>query len=224
MSVLLFLFLLIPFFAKAQTLQVGLSEVGPFAYEEKGQLKGINYDILSQLAKESGLTFEYNLYPHARLVNAMETSNPDLAIFFSVSCIKYEKHYEIQDKLYEATPRIYLKPSVDLKQKDVRIGRLRGTCTELIHQYVKPERLTEVTSMDQAVEMLKSNRLQGVCALSSVLNFAKDKAHYDEKLVSSLKNEKPLEAVLCRKKSLPEEIKRKLEAAAKKLKKIHVED
>ncbi|WII71238.1 transporter substrate-binding domain-containing protein [Bdellovibrio sp. 22V] len=222
MSGIVVFLILFPFLAKAQTLQVGMSDVAPFAYEEQGQIKGIHYDLFSQLAKESGLHFEYTIYPHARMVNAMATSSPDLAIFFSVTCLKYKQHYEIQEKLYTSTPKIYLKDSVDIKKHNLRIGRLRGTCTDLISQYVKPEMLTEVTTMEQAIEMLKSNRLQGVCGLVSVIDFYKEKAQYSEKLVAYHSNNKPLEAVICRKKSLPEETKKKLEAAAKKLKKVHL--
>lgn len=222
--VFVFSLFLVPFLSKAQTLQVGLSDVGPYAYREHGEIKGVNYDLLTQLSQDSGLNFKYELYPHARLVNAIETSSMDLAIFFSVSCLKNSKHYEIQEKLYEATPTIFVKSSVDTKQKDLRIGRLRGTCSELVKQYVKPEMLTEVNSMEQALEMLKTGRLQGICGLLPVINFYKERIKYQEKLVPLHITQQPLEAVICRKKSLSESIKKKLEAAAKKLKKVRLEE
>lgn len=218
------LFLPITAFANVPILQVGLSEVGPFAYEENGMLVGINHDILSQLSKESGLTFKYSLYPHARMINSLNTSSPDLVINFSTTCQKYEKNYEIQSILYSLKPALYLKSSIDIKKTNPRIGRLRGTCTELISKHVKREMLTEVSSMEQALEMITSNRLQGVCGLNAVIKFYAQKIGFQEKLVVYQTSSRPLDAVICRKKSLPEDVKKKLEAAAKKVKKVHIED
>lgn len=226
MRYLLAILLFLPTAALASSppLQVGLSEVGPFAYEENGKLVGVNHAILSQLAKESGLTFKYALYPHARMTNSLESSSSDLVVNFSVTCQKYEKNYEIQNTIYSVRTALYLKSSVDTKKMNPRIGRLRGTCTELINKYVKPEMLTEVSSMEQALEMLMSNRLQGVCGLSSVIKFYAQKISFQEKLVVYQTSSRPLDAVICRKKSLPEEVKKKLETAAKKLKQVHIEE
>ncbi|WP_374078567.1 substrate-binding periplasmic protein [Bdellovibrio bacteriovorus] len=210
--------------ASSPPLLVGFSEVGPFAYMENGKLVGINHDILSRLAEESGLTFKYSLYPHARMINSLEASSSDLAVNFSVTCQKYPKNYEIQNILYSVRSTLYLKSSVDMQKMNPRIGRLRGTCTELISKYVKPEMLTEVSSMEQALEMLTSNRLQGVCGLSSVIKFYAQKIGFQEKLVVYQTSTRPLDAVICRKKSLPEGVKKKLEDAAKKLKKVSIEE
>lgn len=200
------------------TLQVGMSEAAPFSYKEDDQFKGINYEILTQIQKESGLQFNYTMYPHARIANSIAGTNSDLAIFFSVSCTKHDK-YEFHGKLYEVKPGIYLKDAEALKRPGARIGALLGTCTHLIKQYVTPDMLVELTSMDHAIEMMRVGRLEGVCGIKAVIDYSiqKNKAFHDKLVLAHLDNQ-PLEAVICRRKDLSADIKTKLEKAVLKIK------
>jgi ABC-type amino acid transport substrate-binding protein len=205
--------------APQPALQVALSDVGPFAYKEAGAIRGINYDILNELAKKSGLIFKYRLYPHVRLKNALPNVNPDLIIIFSKTCNKFSDAYEIQEKLYSAKPTLFLKESVSLQDEKIRIGLIRGTCSDLSKRYFKPQMITDISDITQAIDMLASDRLEGVCGLAPVLKFGlARKKNFAEKLVASHTDSEVLEAVLCRKKSLSNEIKKKLEDAAKNLK------
>jgi hypothetical protein len=205
-------------YAEANKLEVGLSEVKPLAYREGGKIKGINYDILSQLEKESGLSFNYNLYPHARLIYSVENTQSDLAIFFSVNCLKYASTYEIQTKLHQAHLGVYHKEGVTLTKLGLQIGMIRGTCSRLSAQALKPDMISEVSSMDQAIEMLKAGRLDGVCGVKAVIDASISSKGYKEKLSLAQQDSEPMEAVICRKKSLSADIKKKLDEAAKKLK------
>lgn len=203
----------------AAVLEVGLSEVGPLAYKEDGKIKGINYDILTQLEKESGLKFNYVLYPHARLIHSIENTKADLSIFFSVNCEKYASTYEIQTRLHKAHLGLYLKNGVTLKKPHLQIGLIRGTCSRLASQYLKPEMIFEVSSMDQAIDMLKAGHLDGVCGVKAVVDYSCNRNKKSKiQLTLAQTDSIPMEAVICRKKSLSADIKKKLDEAATKLK------
>ncbi|MFA6237918.1 MAG: transporter substrate-binding domain-containing protein [Bacteriovorax sp.] len=202
-------------------IKIATSNVAPFASLDNGELKGIYIDLFRHLEKESGLKFKIDLYPHARLVLALEEESPDLLIIFKPICNKYQE-YEVQGKaLHSLRPSIYLKKSVDQSRQNFRIGKLTGTCTELIKNYVKKEFAFDVSTMDQAIEMLKSDRIDGICGLSLVVNhsISKNKA-FKEKLVvyKTVPEGNKYDAVLCRKKNLSPRTKRKLEDGLKKIK------
>lgn len=200
------------------TLEVGLSEVGPLAYMEDGKIKGINYDILSQLEKESGIKFNYTLIPHARLIHSIENTRSDLSIFFSTNCERYAATYEVQAKLHEAHLGIYLKDGITLEKPHLQIGLIRGTCQRLSSQYLKPEGIFEVATMDQAIKMLQAGHLDGVCGIKAVVDYSVSKAKkLKHRLVLVQKDSAPMTAVICRKKTLSAEIKKKLDDAGKKI-------
>lgn len=205
--------------ANEPKLEVGLSEVGPLAYRETGKLKGINYDILSQLEQVSGLHFNYTLYPHARLIHSIEKTYSDLSIFFAPSCLKYSETYEVQTKLHDTHLALYLKSPLTLSKPNLRIGLIRGTCSRLAAESLKPEMITEVSSMDQALDMLKADRIDGVCGVPAVVDFSLSlHKNFKEKLILAKTDPTPMTAVICRRKTLSVEIKTKLDEAAKKIK------
>lgn len=205
--------------AQETSLDVGLSEVGPLAYKEDGKIKGINYDILTQLEKESGIKFNYVLYPHARLVHSIEKTQSDLSIFFAPNCLKYADTYEVQTSLHKAHLGLYLKDSVTLTKPHLQIGLIRGTCNRLSAEYLKPGMIFEVSDMDQAMKMLKAGHLDGVCGIKAVIDFSLGKASKAvPKLTLAQLDSMPMEAVICRKKSLSAGVKKKLDEAMKKIK------
>ena len=200
-------------------LEIALSDVGPFAYKEAGGIRGINYEILQDLAKKSGLNFKYRLYPHVRLKNALPNVDPDLSILFSGACNKFSDKYEIQTKIYTAKPTLFLKSSVNLQDERIRIGLIRGTCTDLSKRYFKPQMVTDILDITQAIDMMAAGRLEGVCGLIPVVKFGLErKKNFTEKLIQSHADSEILESVICRKKSLSLEIKKKLDEAGKNLK------
>jgi ABC-type amino acid transport substrate-binding protein len=193
--------------------------VGPFAYNENGQLHGYNFEILNELAKKSGLKFRYQTYPHIRLTTSLDSVAPDLTIFFSASCLKFSTAYEIQEHLYSAKPTLFLKESVSIKSPTLRIGAIRGTCLDLIKNYLKHGMITEISDMKQALEMLNTGRLDGVCGLPPVVRFSLEKnKNFEAKIKPFYTESQTLEAVLCRRKDLSVELKKKLEVAVKKIK------
>lgn len=207
-------------FTENTELQISASEVAPFLYSENGKMLGYNIEIFNQLESLSGLKFNYTILPHARLTNMLENSNPDLVIFFKSTCEKYADSYEVQMKLYSVLPSIFIKSGIDPKKQAIRLGRLNGTCSRLAQTLVKKDMILDLSTIDQAIAMLKSGRLDAVCALGPVMDYSIKKNKYKPKLViyktetySDLND-----AVICRKKSLSVEIKNKLEFAAKKLK------
>lgn len=219
---LLILLFLIPSFATAEIneLQISTSEVAPFFYSKNGKMLGYHVEILNQLENLSGLKFKYTIVPHARLTNMLENSNPDLVIFFKNTCEKYADTYEVQTKLYSVLPSIFIKSGIEPTKQAIRLGRINGTCSRLAQTFVKKDMILDLSSIDQAIAMLKSGRLDGVCSLPPVLNYSIKESNFKRELVlyktesySDLND-----AVICRKKSLPLRIKKKLEMAAKKLK------
>ncbi len=204
---------------KADELRVAITNIPPFSYVEDQQFKGFHIDILHQIEHNSGLKFNYTLYPHARITTYLEGSNPDLFILSRIICDRSDK-YEVQETLYRIRPAIMVKQSVYKKNRNnYRIGRLLGTCTELFKKYVG-KLGTDVTSMEQAADMLKTNRLDGICSITPIINYAFNRKNYKEKLVMHKQQpDTPLfDAVICRKKDLSPQIKRKLEAASKTIK------
>lgn len=216
----LILLILLPAFSTASTeLQISTSEVAPFLYSEKGKMLGYNAEILNQLESHSGLKFNYTILPHARLTKMLENSDPDLVIFFKNTCDKYADTYEVQMKLYSVLPSIFIKSGIDPTKQPVRLGRINGTCSRLAEANFKKDMIFDLSTIDQAIAMLNSGRLEAVCALGPVMNYNIKKNKNEPKLVI-YKTESYSElndAVICRKKSLSLEIKKKLEGAAKKL-------
>jgi len=205
--------------AQAQKLEVALSDIGPLSYVEDGKFKGINYDFFTQIEKESGLQFKYVMYPHARLVHSIEKTQADLAIFFSMNCLKYASTYEIHSKVHQVHLGLYLKDSATLTKPHLQIGLVRGTCSRLAKASLKPNMIFEVASMDQALKMINAGHLDGVCGLKAVIDFSVGKIkNFKQTLTLAQADSSPMEAVICRKKSLPPEIKKKLDEATKKLK------
>lgn len=202
-----------------KSINVAMSDVKPVSFRENGALKGINYDILRQIESNTGEIFNYNLYPHSRILNSLPEVNPDLVVVFQNVCKKYEKQYEIASHLYVSMPTIFVKKGTDTK-KELRIGRILGTCSVLMNAHVKKDNQFDVSTLDQAIEMLNKNRLDGICGVSFVLNYSKQNVQLKNELVvyKSDNNKKDFTAVICQKKSLPVSIKNKIKSAAKKIK------
>lgn len=206
--------------AKITELKVAMSDVDTLSYQEDGQYKGIHYNILTQLEKDLGLKFNYSLYPHVRLAQQLIQESPDITILMEGACDKFASDYEHYGPLYEAAPTIYLKKTFDQKNKNVRIGRLRGTCSELMAENVKPENGVNLPSMKQALEMMELNRLDGICGLDTVVKYTLKKySHLNLKLVVFKTQPSSIQfrAVICAKKSLPQDIKNKIAFAVKKI-------
>lgn len=90
---------------------------------------------------------------------------------------------------------------------------------EIQKKHLKPQMVTDISDMTQGLNMLKAKRLDGLCGLQSVLNFNLEKEkNFLEKLVVSEIEGPVLEAVLCRRKSLPEGVKKLRERSAKGIK------
>lgn len=201
------------------TLEIALSaDVAPFSYMENGTLHGINYEILNQLSQITGMKFTYKLYPHIRLQNSLSKINPDMTIFFSVSCDKYSDLYEKKESLYTAKPTLYLKESVSYDKEKIRVGMLRGACTDLSTKYLKRELITDVTDTSQVIEMLYTGRLDGICGLPAMVNYLLKQRKHSVKLIPHKTDSQTLEAVICRKKNLSPELKKKLDEAFKSVK------
>jgi len=76
--------LLIPLLAKPNdTLQAGLFNIVPYAYENKnGKVQGITYEIIQNLQLQSGLTIKTSLLPYKRMLDYLESGKIDFGIFF----------------------------------------------------------------------------------------------------------------------------------------------
>jgi ABC-type amino acid transport substrate-binding protein len=220
-SIIVSLFLSLSLNGRADSvLHVGLSDVPPFSYKENDEIKGINYDILKQIEKKSGQKFQYDLYPHARLSNLLENENPDLLIMFANNCTRHS-HYESSYRFYTIYPAIFIKKSFKNADKtNMRMARLIGTCSELSNQFVKKELISNVESMEQALEMLRNDRVDSVCGMESVINYSKSRLKDFKEILVPYKTQSEthdFDAVLCLKKSLSPKLKKKLEEASKRI-------
>lgn len=204
--------------SSAEAVRVGLSDVPPFSYEKNGKFQGLNYDIFQQLAAKSGLDFKYEIYPHIRLSQTLPSADVDLVLLFSPSCLQHKNEFEIITTVYSLRVAIYVRTPLPSSTKDLKIGRLLGTCTELMKEYVKPENVYNVSDMDQAIHMIESGRLDGVCGLAPVLKYALvQSAKQPLKLLRFQSQKEAMDAVLCRRRTLRPKFKGLLENAAKGL-------
>lgn len=201
------------------TIEVSMSDVIPLSYREDGVYKGFNYEILKQLETHSELKFNYTLYPHARLSKTLPNTNTDLIIFFKKSCRKFSEDFEIGAPLYISPPTIFLKKGIKYSE-NLRIGRINGTCIDVMDQNIKKEFQIDVSTIDQALQMLNNNRIDGICGTKHVLKASLNKTKLNNILTfyKSDKNTVDFTAVICMKKSLPEKIKLKIKQSAKKIK------
>ncbi len=218
----LFLLFLFSFSALAKNppeIEIAMSDVKPVSYLEDGSFKGVNYDILKQIENLSKLKFNYNLYPHSRLLTKLPEVNPDMTILFQNACQKHQEQYEVAAPLYISTPTIFLKKDVR-PSRNLRIGRIAGTCTLIMNQHIEKEFQLDVATLDQALEMLNKNRLDGICGVPLVLKYSLTNAHLKNTLVAykSESNTHNFTAVVCLKKSLPEDLKKKIKAAINQVK------
>lgn len=203
------------------TLQVGLSDVAPISFIKDGKISGINYDITKQIEKNSGLKFNYTLYPHARIKKVLETPGPDFVLVFKGVCSKYSNHYEMSKDLYPMQIQMHLNKSIDPVKTDIRIARIRGTCVDLSTAHVKRELILDVDDLNQAINMLKVKRIDGVCGTDLVIaHHLKAHPEIKEQLYvykTQLKDDR-LESVMCMKKNLSDIVKKKLHKATENLK------
>ena len=200
-------------------LEIAMSDVKPVSYLENGIFKGVNYEILKQIENLSQLKFNYNLYPHSRLLTKLPEVNPDITILFQNACQNHEKNYEVSSSLYVSTPTIFIKKDVT-PSRTLRIGRIAGTCTLIMNQHINKEFQLDVSSLDQALEMLAKNRLDGICGVPLVLEYSLSATQLKSPLIAykSESNVHNFTAVICLKKSLAPELKNKIKTAAKKIK------
>ena len=62
--------------------QVGIIDVKPWGYLDKGQLSGIQIDIFSHLSEETGFSFEYKFLPLKRAQHYIKRGTIDLVMLF----------------------------------------------------------------------------------------------------------------------------------------------
>lgn len=217
---LLFLFSgLLSSHAKEAVIKVTVSHVHPYGYLEGKDLKGLNVDYLKKLEKETGLKFEYNLVPHARAQLQMKFGQDDLMIMFARTCNTHSALYMSFGHIYDLYPTFFLKESF-VKKSHVRVGRIIGTCSQLLKETGYNITVTELPMMDNVIEMLTKNRLDGICGLPPVINYSlKKTSALSEKLIQikQAKASDQTRIVLCGKKDLPPESKQKLIKAMKKI-------
>ncbi|MBC7715003.1 MAG: transporter substrate-binding domain-containing protein [Rhizobacter sp.] len=207
--------------ANPSELHIVTFDIAPFSYFENNELKGYNIDILKQLEKSSGLKFNYEVLPYERLKLFLKRGTPDLLINLRALCLKNSKAYEVQEKLYETVPAIFVKKGTQPTRGNIRVGRLLGTCGLVSKKYLKNANIVDLPSLDQAVEMLVDKKIDSICGLGPVVNYSLQKRKFSEPMViykSQTNDDHMFDAVLCRKKSLSPAIKKQLEQAARGIK------
>ena len=209
-------------FASASTplvlryLNLELSDLAPYSYLSDGKLAGINAEYINHLEKSSDLKFNVEFYPHARLIKRLETGSAEAMLIFRVLCEKFPTQYESLIPVYSITPSIYLRTSSTTNKSDIRIVRIRGTCTQLLNDYVKKENIEEVVNMELGFRMLNAGRVDGVCGNSPLIRYFNRNHQTPLEIYKTQKKLPDFQAVICVKKSLPAVIKTQLLQGAKK--------
>lgn len=216
LQTLIIVLMAIPAIAK---LRIGFTEVVPYGYKDKeGNIHGINYEILQQIEKKSGLEFEYRLYPQARLTAGISAGDMDIALVFDHTCaLKYAEGYEFQSPLYNAKSSIFTAQPLSPAMKEIKIARIRGTCSLWPKESDQVKSVFyDVNNFAQAIEMVRAKRLDGVCGLEPVIRYHIKRMKAPDFYIWKA-HPKEMRAGLCLRKDLPADVKKKLKDASDNL-------
>lgn len=204
-------------FAQTPVLNMDLSNFPPYTTMTHGKLTGINAEYITSLEKTSGMEFRYELYPHARMRKRLETGSAEAMLIFRSICDNFSHNYESLISVYSILPSIYLLKKTDEIKNDIRIGRVRGTCTLLLKENMKEENIVELDNMELGFRMMKAGRMDGVCANAPLLKYHNKQAKFEFKIFKTQKDSPDFKAVICVRKNLSTQIKKQLKEAGKKV-------
>ena len=194
----------------AKNLNFDLSDIAPYNFLENGKLVGINAEYIHHLEKNSGLKFNLQFFPHARMIKRLETESTDAMLIFRTICNKFPVSYEPLISLNTIVPSIYVKKFTSTNMSDIRIARVRGTCTQLAKDYIKKNNIEEVGNMRLAFRMLNAGRIDGVCGNPPLIRYYNVNPHIELSIYKTQKKLPDFQAVVCVKKSLSPAIKAQL--------------
>lgn len=154
---------------KAETIIVGGYDYPPFM--DSNSKQGIYHKLMLALSQQTGLTFQWQYYPYARLNKLFEKglvhievgSAPEWTTQSSEPGIYTEAFYELQDiALFKSGEAFKIKRPTDIKGKT--IGVVRGYGFEDFENMFKSKQAirSDTTDESQLLQMLLNKRMDSI--------------------------------------------------------------
>lgn len=142
-------------------------------YDEQGRAKGVHWDYIEAIAKESNLCINIHLFPYARIWKSLENGAHDGGIVFSSpSHSNFVEHIaEIRTIQTVVVPHKNIKINRYEDLHHIIIGKTRGT--KLSDRFDNDNKLNivEVKTYTDAALMLKSGRIDAIAGSAVVLTY-----------------------------------------------------
>lgn len=174
-------------------LKVMCSAFKPWRYADTtGKYIGIDFQIIDELAKRLGFTYEFEEIEFAGTVTAISTGQGDMACTMSYT-EERAKSLDFSEPYYYAVTGILtmdssIKSWSDLKGK--KVGVAQGTTFETVIKKADGVNVTSLDRITTAVEELRSGRVDAVyCDAAQANAYAKDMAAMGAKSIVVTENE-----------------------------------
>jgi hypothetical protein len=186
------LLFLVPVFSIADTLKLGIFDARPFVWKEKDQYFGFHYDIGLSLAKQMGVTLEVKDAPILRVIDMLKKG--DVELVFATDHKDLEALNPKKELVLNLVSYLFSHPDNPVNSKEEikgPIGRLGNGCLAL-HGSPGIE-WVEISSYEQATNLLKAKRIIGFCGTIAFKIIAnKTDTEFAKKIKSIILNKKAI--------------------------------
>ena len=176
----------------SQPIKVGTVEnLPPFSFYEKGQLKGIDIEVINELSKRLNLNIEIETLPWLRVIN--ELKNGDLDSAFSLYYVEDRKsfitylsimHYDNLGLMTRNDNMFHYRKTEDLYNKV--IGKGNGVFVSSEFTKAEEEKrfiVEEINDTEMGnLKKLKANRIDAVIGVVETMKFYAKVLGYDNQL------------------------------------------
>ena len=156
-------------------LQVATSpDFPPFEVMHKGQIVGIEMDIIKEISKETNIKFEWQTMPFATIIGALTSKKVDLGVSGFNATPERKKNVDFTNSYYSANLALLSKKDKKVYQFSQLVGKKVGVQTgTTMNEYLKtynqnnPNNQLTIVVLDDnniAVEMLLNEKLDAYLA------------------------------------------------------------
>lgn len=150
--------------ARADCLEAGVIHVAPYGFKSSGEIKGIHWDALDAISKESGICINKQLLPYKRVWQSLKNGSSDISI---ISVTK-DRISLVSPIVQMSTVKVVVIPHTEIKitqyddLKSLAIGKMRGTKLSVTFDADNTINKIPLNNYLQAHEMLSNKRLDAI--------------------------------------------------------------
>ena len=159
--------------AQAENIKIITIELAPAGYKDKGESKGMAYDIANEIAKRAGFNYSNKLKPFPRVVSELISHKADMSILL--------KNSSVANSVVLVTP-VFDTNTIVIGQKGLDINSLddlKGKKVAIIRSGTFHKQLEEHSGMSfypvvdykTGVKMLKAGRVDALTGVDNALYF-----------------------------------------------------